>query len=95
MEWFASVISAVVFSLIVVTIVYFLAPKGWRTVAFNSVSGILLATVPLIEPLLGQFQIVPWGQVFDVKTAVLVTLFVNCLNVVLRSITNTPVGEAD
>ena len=93
MSWIISAVAALVFALIVLAIVWTFVPKGWRTIAANTLSGALLSASPLVLPILEQIQFVPWGEVVDGRTAVFITLAVNLLNIVLRYATTTPVGE--
>ena len=93
MDWIVSAATALVFALFVLVIVWTFVPKGWRTVAANAISGALLSASPLVLPLLEQIQFVPWGEVVDARTAVFITLAVNLINIVLRSVTTTALGE--
>ena len=93
MNWIVSAVAALVFAAVVFAIVWPFTSKGWRTVAVNAVTGALLSASPLVLPIFEQIHAVPWGEVVDARTAVFITLAVNIINIGLRCVTTTAVGE--
>jgi ABC-type Co2+ transport system permease subunit len=73
---------------VVLAALYF-APKGWRTIAANGASIGLIAAAEVIA-YLTSFD---WRVIVPAESAPLLVLIVNLLNIALRTITTTPVGE--
>lgn len=94
MTWITSAIVAVGFAAVVLSIAWAFAPKGWRTIVANALSGFAITVVPLAQPIFDQLTVVAWNDVFDATTAVFITVAVNVMNIWLRKITTTPMGEA-
>lgn len=63
--------------------------KGWRTVILNAIPAGLIGGGELLGYLAG----FSWGSVFSVETAMWLTFGLNVANIVLRTVTTTPVGE--
>lgn len=68
---------------------WYLAPKGWRTLAFNLLAAIPLVGAPLTDALMG----FDWSLFFDKASAATMTLAVTIGNVLLRAVTSTPLGS--
>lgn len=66
-----------------------LAPKGWRTLIFNGLVGL----VPLGVAILDAFGAMDWTKLVDERTAAAISLAVALANIVLRFATSTPVGR--
>lgn len=64
--------------------------SGARTVLLNAAVAAVLLLTELVSWLAGFGG---WGAIFDVKTAMLITIGVNVLNIVLRFVTTTPVFQ--
>jgi hypothetical protein len=65
------------------------SPKGWRTVAVNAA-----AALPMILLELANFAVgVNWAELFPAEWMPRVLIAVNVLNMVLRYVTTTRVGE--
>jgi hypothetical protein len=76
-------------SLIIAAVAAFaLTPKGWRTVALNTVVGVLVASGPFLQYLAG----VGWDDYLDKETAFLLVIALNILNILARVKTTTPIG---
>jgi hypothetical protein len=74
----------------VVLAALFLAPKGWRTIAANGASIGLIAAAEVVA-YLTSFD---WKAIVPGDSAPLLVLVVNLLNIALRTITTTRIGEA-
>jgi hypothetical protein len=74
---------------VVLAALYF-APKGWRTVAANGASIGLIAAAEVISYLTA----FDWKTIVPESSAPLLVLIVNLLNIALRTITTTRVGES-
>ena len=59
--------------------------KGWRTIIFNTLSGLIAAAAAILE----------YIQVLDLspETVIIALIVVNVGNAYLRSITTSPVGK--
>lgn len=72
------------------------ALTGWRTVAFNAVSAVVVAAGPDLMSYLAGFD---WGGLFSPSTApgtraaLAVVLVMNIVNIALRLMTRGPVGD--
>ena len=66
-----------------------LAPKGWRTIAFNAVAGLPVAGAEIAN-VLGGFD---WTKVMSPQNASWAGLAVLVLNAALRAMTSTPIGK--
>ena len=62
--------------------------KGWRTVAFNALTG--AASVALL--VLGYLQTVDLSSVLSPRDALFAAVAINVANIVLRAVTTTPLG---
>lgn len=85
---------AFIVSLALIAIGFFLvmtiAPKGWRTVIFNTVAGIPLIGAQIASALVG----FDWAAISP-KYAAWCGLAVFVLNIVLRAVTSSPMGKTD
>jgi hypothetical protein len=75
---------------VVIAALYF-APKGWRTIAANGASIGLIAAAEVISYLTA----FDWKVIVPEESAPLLVLVVNLLNIALRTITTTRVGETE
>ncbi len=81
------IILGVVLALAVVG--YFVAPKGWRTVVINALVGLPMLAGQLLTLLAG----FDFGAVMSPTAATWALLAVNAINIVMRNLTTTPLGE--
>jgi hypothetical protein len=63
--------------------------KGWRTIILNALIAAGMVALEIVQYADG----VPWREVLPDQYALYVVIGVNVLNIVLRSITTTPVGR--
>lgn len=75
--------------LLLAGIAYLLAPKGWRTIVVNIVN----AGATALGMLSTELTNFPWTKLLDQQTAYGVILAVLIVNVILRSVTNTKIGQ--
>ena len=88
MDWLISMIVAFGFVAAILVVAWAFAPKGWRTVVANTLAAVGVTIGPLLEHLAS----VPWHEVMDKKTAFLIVLAVNAMNILLRKLTDSPMG---
>lgn len=69
--------------------------KGWRTIIWNAAFGVLTVIVPLAA-YLSSFN---WSGIVSQKTALVIALAMNVINIagniVLRALTDTPIGKSE
>lgn len=65
------------------------SPKGWRTVAANAAVGLPMVLAEILNFAIG----IDWKEVMPAGYAPLIVIGVNVLNIVLRAVTTTPMGE--
>lgn len=68
---------------------FLFAPKGWRTVFVNGVLGLLALAGELVSYGLG----FDWKTVVPAEYAPWALLALNLLNIVLRKVTTSPMGQ--
>lgn len=73
---------------------WFLAPRGWRTFAFNALNA-LACLPPILAAVFDSVSGFDWTQLMDKTSAATVTLAVTIGNVVFRAVTTTPLGRRD
>lgn len=83
----AAIVLAVL-AILVSAAIYF-APKGWRTIAANVVAGGAVVLGTLLDALSG----FDWREVLPPDYAAYVVLAMTILNLVLRVVTTTPIGQ--
>lgn len=67
------------------------APRGWRTVVFNTLWALVVAVPPLIDQLAG----IDWTGLLGEKYGPAAAATFALGNVVLRFATSTPIGRKD
>lgn len=91
MSWLISAVLGLGFVTLVFAAAWAFAPKGWRTAAFNAVSGSGAVVVPVTEHLANA----PWEAVTDGKTAFFVVQGMATANLIWRVKTTTPIGKPE
>lgn len=75
--------------LVLLGVASWIAPKGWRTVAFNVLAAIAAVAAPVLDALSG----VDLSALLTKDEAAAFAIGVAVANSVLRAITTTPLGE--
>jgi hypothetical protein len=86
-----NVLLVLILAIAMFAVAFHFAPQGWRTVLFNALAAIPVVGVPLTDALSG----FDWSAMFDKAEAAMFALAVTVGNVVLRSLTTTPIGKSD
>lgn len=89
MDALTGIIIAVGFAAVILLVAWAIAPKGWRTIVANSLA---VASV-YVSPLILHLMSIPWSEVYNAQTAFWIIQGLALLNLLLRLVTDTPVGE--
>lgn len=73
---------------VILGLVFYFIPKGWRTIVAN-----LAASVPILGSILASLASVDLTQYLDKSVAEAAMLAIVVANIIMRSLTTSPVGE--